>query len=163
MDQLKKGLEISLEPTRAKPYLEAFHKQIAEWDMALPSVEPLVLDFGLGDFLRYGLVEYWIANEISAGYGGKYLFVFHGQTCPTHKHANKVETYYVVKGRIRVHYGKKSLVMQAGDTQRIDPGVYHRFTAIHGPAMILELSQPCIVDDNIFQDDRIPIGRSPEA
>jgi mannose-6-phosphate isomerase-like protein (cupin superfamily) len=163
MDQLKKGLEISLRPEQAKPYLEAFHKQITEWDMALPSVEPLVLDFGLDDFLRYGLIEYWIANEINAGYGGKYLFVFDGQTCPTHKHTNKVETYYIIKGRIGVHYGDEHFMMQAGDTLRIDPGTFHRFTAFDGPAMILELSQPCIVDDNIFQDDRIPMGRTSET
>jgi hypothetical protein len=33
----------------------------------MPPVDPLVLDFGLGDFYRTGLIEHWVANATSAG------------------------------------------------------------------------------------------------
>ncbi len=60
----------------------------------MPPHEPLVSDFGLGDFYETGLIEYWVANEIQAGYCGKLLFVFGGQTCPMHWHKRKHETFF---------------------------------------------------------------------
>ena len=79
MDELNKGLNISVHGTIADEALRSFRKQAADWQIALPSVRPLVLDFGLGQFNQIGLIEFWIANEAAAGYCGKYLFVFDGQ------------------------------------------------------------------------------------
>lgn len=157
MDQLKKGLEISVHGEAAERALREFRAQAARWQVALPDVSPLVLDFGLGDFARIGLIEYWIANEAAAGYCGKYLFVFDGQTCPRHHHLTKHETFFLVKGRLAVECGGRQLELHEGGTLPIAPRIPHSFRGI-GPALLLELSMPCVIDDNFFEDTRIPIG-----
>ena len=157
MDELDKGLSISLNTEQAAPHLAACQQQMAAWEMVMPPVEPLVLDFGLGEFVKTGLIEYWIANEVDAGYCGKYLFVFDGQTCPLHHHHNKLETFFIVRGSVSMDYSGSKLVMKAGDVLRMDTGQAHAFTGM-GPALLLEVSKPCLVDDNYFADRRIPIG-----
>jgi mannose-6-phosphate isomerase-like protein (cupin superfamily) len=157
MNELKKGLSISLDNEKSQGILSAFEEQMAEWEMTMPPIEPLVLDFGLGDFQRIGLIEYWIANEVDAGYCGKYLFVFDGQTCPLHYHKDKVETFFIVKGAVIMSFNNSSSVMQAGSVLKVDTTNVHSFTGM-GPALLLEISKPCIIDDNYFIDQRIPIG-----
>ena len=102
MEELDKGLEVSIKGRLREEALAKVREQLAEWQVAIPPADPLVLDFGLGDFYDIGLVEYWIANEMEAGYCGKYLFVFNGQTCPAHHHREKMETFFLVKGRMKV-------------------------------------------------------------
>jgi D-lyxose ketol-isomerase len=157
MNELDRALNIALKGPAADRALAAFQKQIAAWNVALPPVEPLILDFGLGDFDRVGLIEYWIANEAQAGYCGKYLFVFDGQTCPRHCHRTKHETFFLVKGRLDVACEGRRLELKEGGVLPITPGVYHSFTGL-GPALLLELSMPCQIDDNFFEDPNIPIG-----
>ncbi len=157
MDELDKGLSISLTPAASQPYLHAFQEQMEAWEMVMPPVEPLVLDFGLDDFTHTGLIEYWIANEVEAGYCGKYLFVFDGQTCPLHHHQEKLETFFIVKGSVRMEYAGEERILHAGDVLRMDVGNPHSFTGL-GPALLLEVSRPCLVDDNYFADRNIPIG-----
>lgn len=159
MDELDKGLEFAVRGTLRERALAAFHKWMRQWGVALPSVEPLVLDFGLGEFDQTGLIEYWIANETDAGYCGKYLFVFDGQTCPEHRHVGKHETFFVVKGRVRMTCNNRTFDMDEGEVQPVPPGQPHTFTGI-GPALLLELSTPCEIDDNNFADNRIPIGKT---
>ncbi len=65
----------------------------------MPPGEPLVLDFGLGRFDEIGEIEFWVANEETHGYCGKFLFVADGQTCPYHRHDRKHETFFVLKGQ----------------------------------------------------------------
>ncbi|MCW5549432.1 MAG: D-lyxose/D-mannose family sugar isomerase [Opitutaceae bacterium] len=157
MDELDKGLSISAQGPIADEALANFKKQAADWQIALPDVQPLVLDFGLGRFSEIGLIEFWLANEANAGYCGKYLFVFDGQSCPRHHHLTKHETFFVMKGRLEVNYGMKSLILNEGDCLPIAPKITHGFRGL-GPTLLLELSMPCQVDDNFFEDTRIPIG-----
>jgi mannose-6-phosphate isomerase-like protein (cupin superfamily) len=157
MDELDKGLSISLEPVESAPHLEAFHAQMSMWDMAMPPVPPLVLDFGLGRFEEIGLIEYWIANEIDEGYCGKYLFVFDRQTCPAHRHQDKHETFFIVKGSVTMHYGERVFEMGPGDVLPVSQGMPHSFTG-KGPALLLEVSRPCLISDNAFENREIPIG-----
>jgi len=157
MDELDKGLAISVTGPLRKKALADFHRAIKSWQQPLPPVEPLVLDFGLGDFRCIGLIEYWISNEVTAGYCGKYLFVFDGQTCPLHRHRTKHETFFLIHGRLSVQYRGKRINMRAGDVLPIKPGYEHSFTGV-GPALLLELSMPCAIDDNYFTDRSIPIG-----
>ena len=158
MDELDKGLAISLKGAQRDDALARCAAHLAAWQIAMPGVEPLVLDFGLGDFERTGLIEYWIANEVDAGYCGKYLFVFDGQTCPTHHHRQKMETFFVVRGRLRVTLGGRETELAPGDVLTVRPGQRHSFTGV-GPALMLELSKPCVVEDNVFADPAIPIGK----
>ena len=116
-----------------------------------------MFDFGLGGFDRAGLIEYWIANEAEAGYCGKYLFVFDGQKCPLHSHRQKHETFFVIKGRLLMQCGGDEREMDEGEVLAVDPGKVHGFCGI-GPALLLELSMPCLFDDNYFENTDIPIG-----
>ena len=127
---------------------------IEGWGLTMPDVEPLVLDFGLGRFREIGEIEFWVANEEEAGYCGKFLFVDDGQTCPNHKHDIKHETFYVLKGQIRMVVDGAARVMDQGDTLVMLPGQRHAFTGI-GPALILEVSMPSRLGDNFFADNAI--------
>jgi mannose-6-phosphate isomerase-like protein (cupin superfamily) len=157
MDELDKGLKVSLSGMEAEQAAARARQQVRDWGLELPDTDPLVLDFGLGDFEATGEVEFWIANESEAGYCGKFLFVFSGQTCPKHMHKGKLETFFIVKGRVSMWYDGKEFEMDAGDTLRVKTGKYHSFTGI-GPALLLEVSKPSIIADNYFEDVRIPIG-----
>ena len=137
--------------------LAACREQLAAWGVALPPGEPLVSDFGLDDFARTGLIEFWIANELTAGYCGKYLFVFNGQSCPEHAHRVKHETFFLMHGQVRMTIDGEARTLAPGALQPVPPGTRHSFTGL-GAALLLEVSQPCIVADNYFSDPRIPIG-----
>lgn len=141
------------EPDRTR-VLEQVRAQIADWGLTMPDVEPLPLHFGLSDFMTTGETEFWIANETDLGYCGKFLFVFDGQTCPYHSHKIKHETFFVVKGSIRMKMGNAERIMREGDLLAMPPGACHSFTGI-GPALILEVSMPSILSDNFFEDKRI--------
>lgn len=131
--------------------------QVAAWGLAMPDVEPLVIQFGLGEFRKTGEIEHWIANEPASGYCGKFLFVFDGQTCPYHRHDVKHETFFVLKGRVRMVVDGAERVLAEGDTLVMPPGVRHSFTGL-GCALLLEVSMPSTLNDNFFEDRRI--GRS---
>jgi len=129
-------------------------RQIDAWGLTMPPVTPIVLQFGLNEFDRFGLVEFWIANEKQAGYCGKFLFLFDGQACPAHRHAKKHETFFVVRGTVRIVVDGRETVKNAGDILPMPPGTEHSFTG-RGPALLLEVSSPCLLDDNFFADKRI--------
>ena len=120
----------------------------------MPQVAPLVLDFGLGRFDQTGVIELWLADEHQAGYCGKYMFVFDGQQCPTHRHLAKHETFVLIKGRLEVGIELERLTMNPGDIRPIAPGLMHSFKG-EEPSLLLELSMPCVVLDNQFADESI--------
>ncbi len=157
MQELDKGLSIAVQGEAAAIALKAFQEQLATWQVAMPPATPLVLDFGLDDFQRVGLIEYWIANELEAGYCGKYLYIHDGQTCPRHRHKQKHETFFIVKGRVRMDLDGEIREMGEGDVLPVSQWKYHTFTGL-GPALLLEVSQPCEIDDNYFENTTIPIG-----
>ena len=146
---------LQLRGPRREAAIKAFNRQLTEWGLHMPPVNPLVLDFGLGDFDRVGLIEYWLANEIGAGYCGKYLFVFAGQECPSHSHGAKHETFCAVRGRLRVVLDGRPIVLNEGQTLPVAPGQVHSFRGEDGQALLLELSTPCDPKDNLFVDPRI--------
>jgi len=131
------------------------HKQMAEWGLKLPDVEPRPLHFGLGNFRETGETEFWVANETEAGYCGKFLFVFDGQTCPYHHHDVKHETFFVMKGTVTMHVDGEDRVLEQGDLLVMPPGMNHSFTGRGGPSLLLEVSMPSTTQDNFFADKRI--------
>jgi len=157
MDEMNKALAITITGPLKDKVLDAFEKQMKEWNIVMPPAERLAIDFGLGEFFTIGEIECWIANEIQAGYCGKFLFVFDGQTCPMHQHKTKHETFYIVRGKVKMKFDGTERIMQAGAVLPVDPGKIHSFTGI-GPALLLEVSKPCIVEDNYFENTKIPIG-----
>lgn len=157
MQELNKARSVEMSGPSAGHALMEFKRQLHTWGLVMPDVKPLVLDFGLGDFHRIGLIEYWIANEVPAGYCGKFLFVFDRQTCPRHHHREKLETFFIVKGIVNMDYDGKIRMMKPGDVLLVECGKPHQFSGV-GPALILEISRPCIITDNYFADPNIPIG-----
>ncbi len=134
--------------------LAAYREQVRLWNVALPSgVDPLVMDFGIGDFARIGLIECWICNETEAGYCGKYMYVSDGQQCPPHHHRVKHETFCMIRGRLNVVLDGEMMMLGAGDVLPIAPGRVHSFEG-DGRALMLELSMPCDIGDNYFEDER---------
>ena len=149
-----KTMEFQLTGPERERRLGACLERIAGWGLTMPRAEVLLFDFGLGKFERTGLVEFWIANEQQAGYCGKFLFMFDGQTCPAHEHRIKHETFFVVKSRAEMRAGGETTVLNEGDVYAMAPGTTHSFTAL-GDALLLEASMPCLLRDNVFQDKRI--------
>lgn len=137
------------EPSR-RSALDRAVNQIVEWQLVMPDCEPLAMDFGSGDFDSYGLIEYWAANECKAGYCGKFMFIFHGQTWLLHSHANKHETFYIVRGQVIAVVNNKRQLLSPGDVLTIPTGQVHSFSG-EGNALILELPMPCLPEDNIFE------------
>jgi mannose-6-phosphate isomerase-like protein (cupin superfamily) len=156
-----KGLDtaMSINGIEGREILDRIHIQMKEWELTLPAIEPLILDFGLGDFTDIGETEFWIANELQGGYCGKFMFLFSGQTCPKHYHFQKLETFYIQKGRVKMEYEGNEIVMNQGDVLLINLEKYHRFTALE-TSLILELSSPCIGGDNFFENKMIPYGKN---
>lgn len=134
--------------------LQRAREVIAGWGLTMPPVTPLLLDFGLGRLAEIGETEWWIANEQGAGYCGKFLFVDDGQTCPYHKHARKHETFFVLKGTVRMVVDNQPTILAEGDLLVMPPGKNHSFTGI-GPALLLEVSMPSTRQDNFFADKSI--------
>lgn len=157
MQELDKGLDVSMKGDVAQEALERFRQQLGEWGVTMPRQEPLIFDFGQGDFYRMGLIESWIANEVEAAYCGKYMFLFEGQTCPMHSHLTKHETIFVVRGKVLMDYDDHAQTMEAGATIAVEPKKFHEFTAL-APSLLLEISKPCYLDDNFFVDRSIPYG-----
>ena len=149
-----KGVYVSIQGRQAQKAMQAFRRRMRAWKMTAPAVEPLILDFGLGDFESVGLIECWIANELREGYCGKFLFVFDGQSCPMHHHKEKHETFLLMHGKVRMTCGQKTWEMSPGEVLPVAPGTVHGFTGI-GAALLLEVSRPCTSEDNYFEDVRL--------
>lgn len=128
---------------------------LAAWGMVMPECDPLTLHFGLNDFRRIGEVEYWIVNNRTHNYCGKFLFLFEGQRCPLHYHKMKHETFFIAQGTVEMEADGRVFTMQQGETFAMEPGVNHTFAAVGGPALVLEVSLPSIQGDNFFADRRI--------
>lgn len=157
MDELDRVLDIALTGPEAAQAIQAMQEQMRQWGLTLPDTEPFVCDFGLGRFADIGEIEVWIANESEAGYCGKFLFVQDAQTCPPHGHRTKHETFYIVKGTVEMVTDERIRPMTQGEVLAVAPGIRHSFTGV-GPALLLEVSMPCVLADNYFSDPDIPIG-----
>jgi quercetin dioxygenase-like cupin family protein len=157
--EYEKGLQLSVEGKAKEKIWKMIREKTAAWGIGIPDTEPLVLDFGLNDFWNTGETEFWIANEEEAGYCGKQLFLFKGQECPKHYHDEKLETFFIIKGALRMNYGNNSFIMSRGDILRAEPGVYHSFSA-EEDTLVLEVSKPSIIGDNFFENPEIPFGKN---
>ncbi len=73
-------------------------------------------------------------------YCGKILFLKKGYQCSLHCHKVKTETFYVLKGQIKIELMKDGIlidrIMNHGDTQFILPFTYHRFSGIKNSKII---------------------------
>ena len=133
--------------------LKRFTEILRTWQLSMPDVVPQLLDFSLGDFYKYGLIEYWVANEEKEGYCGNFCF-YSWQTCPDHYHAKKHETFFVVKGTITMNIEGVESEHPQGSLVALDQNKSHSFTGLTD-ALILEVSKPCTPGDNFFKDKNV--------
>ena len=128
--------------------------QVDEWGLRIPDVEYLMVHFGLNDFFKTGETEFWVSNEIEAGYCSKLIFVFDGQTCPYHFHKIKHETFYIVKGKTKMKVDGEDVVKKPGDILAVPTGTRHSFEGM-GPCLLLETSMPSVPGDSFFENKDI--------
>jgi len=124
------------------------------WGVNLHNTEGMVVHFGLNRFYEIGETEFLIVNDITNNYCGKFLFVFEGQTCPAHYHKKKHETFFVVKGRIRMAINKEDRVLEEGQMLIMDKNHTHSFTGLTN-SLLLEISNASTRLDNFFDDKDI--------
>ena len=146
--------ELSLQGEERRKALAAIDKVVESWGLKLPRVTPDPLHFGYHDFRNIGETEFNVNNNVEQGYCGKFMFMFKGQTCPMHHHRIKHETFFLVKGSIRMTLNGEVTTMNQGDTLIVNQNARHAFTALED-SHILECSKPDLVDDSIFDDHRI--------
>ena len=129
-------------------------KIVEKWGLTLPDVYACPFHFGLKDFCRIGEIEFDINNNVKEGYCGKLIFIFKDQTCPMHYHKIKHETFYIIKGRVKMDLADGTIIMEQGDIFVIDQNTKHRFTRLDD-SLSLESSKPDITEDSIFHDEKI--------
>ena len=153
----KKTMDYQLKGKDREHFLKRCLRSIKSWGLKMPAGEVLVSDFGLAEFENTGLIEFWVANEQKAGYCGKFLFVFEGQSCPAHRHDIKHETFYVLKGSVEMISGGKRRILNEGAVHVMPAGATHSFNG-RTDALMLEVSMPCLLKDNFFDDKRIGVN-----
>lgn len=103
----------------------------------------------LSHFHSYPVTEKVWGKEIcltnNQAYCCKYLVLADGMQCSLHRHHEKMETFFVLSGKVGVKWGTdlnqlRVEAKDAGDALPVYPGTWHRFWAIEGPAVILEVS-----------------------
>lgn len=152
MDDILKKLELS--GSEREEALDRCRRIVSGWGLKLPEHDVSPLHFGLNDFYKIGEIEFNVNNNIEQGYCGKFIFMFKGQVCPKHHHRKKHETFFIVKGNVEMKIPDKTFIMKQGDVIPISQGTRHQFRALED-SLILESSKPDLVDDSIFEDERI--------
>ncbi len=124
------------------------------WGISLRGMESFSVHFGLNRFYEIGETEFIIVNDEVNNYCGKFLFVFKGQTCPTHYHKSKHETFFVLKGTVKMLMNEKEKVLEQGDTLVMDRKCTHCFTGLTD-ALLLEVSNASLPGDSFFENRQI--------
>jgi D-lyxose ketol-isomerase len=150
-----------------------------EWALP-PSPNWDVTDFGLGSFLKFGLVLVNLAEEPE--YCEKLMYAVKGQTTPLHTHQIKKEDIICRKGvlivklwshdpakdhikdsfnvKINGVYGAVSsghqIILRAGERVTIEPGIWHEFFPESDECIIGEVSTANDdLNDNFFSNPNI--------
>ena len=93
----------------------------------------------------------WAINE---KYLGKILHIEKGQRLSLQLHEQKDETIYVLKGTVVVQLNDKTLILEEGESLRIQPKTIHRFcSTLEKPVTLIEVSTPEIDDVVRLEDD----------
>jgi D-lyxose ketol-isomerase len=111
-----------------------------------------IVDFGLNEYDKTGLGIYLKVNEPE--YCSKWMVLKPGQTCANHKHKNKKETFFVIKGIVDLRIGDKLIKLKPGNSYTLRKNTNHTFTSKKG-AVIEEVSTHDENADSYFTDKRI--------
>ena len=86
-----------------------------------------ITDFGKGDYKKLGLGLIIRLNEPE--YASKWLTVLPGQVCPNHYHKVIKETFFIIKGDVKMVLNGEETLMKAGDKVTLPIGTWHWFTS----------------------------------
>jgi len=111
-----------------------------------------ITDFGRNNFEKLGLGLVIRVSEPE--YGSKWLTVLPGQVCPNHYHKQIKETFFVLRGHVKMRLGDEVVDMKAGDKLTMAPGTWHTFSS-DGGAVIEEVTTRQVKDDSYFEDPAI--------
>jgi len=93
----------------------------------------------------------WAINE---KYLGKILHIEKGQRLSLQLHEQKDETIYVLKGTVVVQLDKRTVILEEGESLRIQPKTIHRFcSTLENSVTLIEVSTPEIDDVVRLEDD----------
>jgi mannose-6-phosphate isomerase-like protein (cupin superfamily) len=90
-------------------------------------------------------------------YAGKLLVINKGGRLSLQYHRRKHESLFVLKGKLTLRLGKRTLVAGPGSAFAVTPGTIHRFQALHGRVTLIEVSTTELDDVVRLEDD---YGRS---
>lgn len=90
-------------------------------------------------------------------YVGKILFIEKGQKLSLQHHNIKDETIYVLSGNLELFYGHneenlQKFILNPNSSWRVEPKMWHRFSAPDGAVTLIEVSTPEL-DDVIRHSD----------
>jgi mannose-6-phosphate isomerase-like protein (cupin superfamily) len=86
----------------------------------------------------WGHEEIIVNNE---HYCGKLLYIYAGHQCSIHSHPVKHETFYVMKGIVRMEVEGKYILLKEGQSVIIPPDTQHRFGSVVN-SILIEVSTP---------------------
>ena len=93
----------------------------------------------------------WAINN---KYLGKILHIEKGQRLSLQLHEQKDETIYVLKGTAVVQLDKRTVILEEGESLRIQPKTIHRFcSTLENSVTLIEVSTPEIDDVVRLEDD----------
>jgi len=108
----------------------------------------------------WGYEDRW---AITDKYLGKILYIKAGHRLSLQYHEQKDETIYVLEGSLLLEMGPRydsmgtetgiKMVMKKGESQRIQPGLIHRYCADKEDVVLIEVSTAEINDVVRLQDD----------
>ena len=78
--------------------------------------------------------EIWIVNTDK--YCGKILELKKNWRCSRHYHKKKDETFYILSGKVLFELNDNKMILEPGDSIRIKPNNWHRFTGLEDSKII---------------------------
>ncbi len=86
-------------------------------------------------------------------YVGKILEIKKGGRLSLQYHKRKHESFYVLKGKLKLVLGKRTLTAGPGRAFTVPPGTVHRYMAPHGRVTLVEVSTTELDDVVRLADD----------
>jgi mannose-6-phosphate isomerase-like protein (cupin superfamily) len=107
--------------------------------------------------------EIWHHN--SEHYCMKTLILKSGYMSSLHMHKIKRETFLIQQGMVSLQVGSRALLMRAGDSFTIRPGIYHRFMSLTATSRVIEASTTHHDEDVYRKEDsrKVENGRSQQS
>lgn len=106
---------------------------------------------GLDRFESVGAV---FVNIINRDYCKSYVIMKPGQDYPVHYHKIKNETFYVLRGTLRICVNDKEFILSPGEMLNVERGCDHSFGTSKG-CIFEEISTMYIPNDSIYLNDEI--------